>query len=137
MVDQEEYSIYIQANTLGLASYYLSPNKPSYIYYFNTNWQLDDGTSPPEKKYFINQSYNYETRQFSGTILWEPVTFYNDYKWEYIMTFSEDFNSIEGGNCTRYNNNGTETINYGTHLIYFKYNEYNAFNSIINDQQLE
>jgi hypothetical protein len=67
---------------------------------------LDDGTLPPEKKYFINPQFDIQSRVFEGTILWSEVSFNNSNKWVYKMIFSEDFKIIDGGHCRIQNNNG-------------------------------
>jgi hypothetical protein len=94
--------VFMQAKTVGLASYhFLYENNTfrPYIGYHNAHptWKLENGTSPPIRKYFENPSYNTTTRRFTGTITWQPVKFHGDAKWEYEFTFTPDFLHISHG----------------------------------------
>ena len=102
--------VYAQQNTVGLASYHFDgflegSGDKAYISYANahSSWNLDNGQSPPAKKYFENAHYDRKTQTFSGTINWSPTTFNGDQKWVYKMIFSHDFNTIQGGYTIRYN----------------------------------
>ena len=88
--------VYVQNNRVGLASYHFLGQDEgdkdeielphAYISYKNAPaiWTLDDNTPPPAKKYFIEGKYMRSTRTFTGQILWQPVTFSSDSKWEYV-----------------------------------------------------
>ena len=70
-----------------------------YINYSNApnSWKLSNGLKPPAEKYFENPEYDETSRTFKGSIDWAPNTFGGDSKWDYTMTFSEDFKIIESG----------------------------------------
>ena len=102
---------YVQGNKYGLASYRFEPfsdkfpfNKGSHIIYENipANWRLSNGFAPPQKKYFQDQVWIPECRTFKGTIDWSPNTFGHSAKWRYVMIFSRDLKTIEGGFCQRF-----------------------------------
>ena len=93
-----ENKVFIQGNTVGLASYHFYEFNP-HISYSNIpgNWKLDNGEMPPHEKPFQNYQYDSDTRTFTGDILWEDATFKGDAKWKYTMIFDEDFTTIPGG----------------------------------------
>lgn len=95
--------VYIQGGTEGLASYHFSEEE-SYISYSAAppSWRLDDGSTPPVKKPFLNSTYDPTIRTFRAIIDWSSVNFAGDAKWIYRMVFSEDFTIIEGGEVLTY-----------------------------------
>ena len=113
--------IYVQGNTIGLASYHFQEEE-SYISYSAAPpfWRLDDGSSPPVRKPFENSSYDPLTRTFNAVVHWSPVTFHGDLKWNYRIVFSEDFMTISGGEVTAYQNKNvpSDVHVYGQHLVY-------------------
>ena len=94
-----------------------------YISYANapTDWTLGDGSPPPDKKPFLNPTYDAATRTFTGNIEWAPSTFGGDARWEYQMVFSEDFSSICGGGVRSFNPSGalTRTIPFSQSFLPF------------------
>ena len=121
-------SIYVQGGTKGVASYHFSEEE-SYISYSAAPpiWQLDDGSSPPEKKPFEDISYDPLTRMFKGVVNWTPVSFHGDSKWVYRIIFSEDFLEIEGGEVTAYNTEGNKQNDvhiFAYHLFYNRFLDY-------------
>lgn len=117
---------YVQGFTLGLASYHFESIENSYISYESPlcqNWpELDDGSRPAEKKYFVDPKYDTLTRKFTGNIDWSPTSWRNDNLWKYTMFFSEDFMKIESGHCQAFDKNGEPTNEhiFGVNLIYFR-----------------
>ena len=113
--------IYVQGKLLGIASYWFDEKlDQSYIYYDSKQipWSLDDGTKPPERKYFENVSYDSETQVFNGTINW-PIPFYQSTKWIYRIRFSLDFTYLESGSVYSYNGSLLEdTKHYEQQLFY-------------------
>uniref|UniRef100_A0A7M5UV84 RING-type domain-containing protein n=1 Tax=Clytia hemisphaerica TaxID=252671 RepID=A0A7M5UV84_9CNID len=94
-------SVYIQCDTIGLASYHFGTLSNPYISYESPEsdeWELDDGSRPCQKKYFEHHHYDQESRTFTGNIDWTPTKFYGEALWKYTMIFSEDFLTIESGN---------------------------------------
>ena len=86
----------------GFASYHLSNNQGCYIDYtglpYGMVWKLDDGRIIPERKYFKNVVFDAKTRTFSGVIEFdEDAMFIGHTRWDYTMTFSEDWKKIVGG----------------------------------------
>jgi len=95
-----------------MASYHFE-DKP-YISYANvpSNWRLDDGSAPPEKKYFENPSYDVATRTFTGTVSWGEVPFAGMVSWKYTMVFRGDFGAIESGTLLTTYDDGSEDTSY-------------------------
>ncbi len=81
---------------LGVASYHFDTLEQTYISYAAAlpEWRLDDGSAPPERKYFEETSYDGATRTFRGIIRWEPVPFNGASRWEYEMVPSEHSNRL-------------------------------------------
>ena len=120
--------IFVQGNTVGLASYHFETGSP-YISYASAppTWKMDDGSSPPSKKYFEDWSYDAETRTFTGDITWSPVAFAGRNRWEYKMVIDEEFTQIESGTVDVYEPSGVESQHkFGVHLNY-------SFHSTIGD----
>lgn len=92
---------FMQAGMLGLASYHFPASEiaGSYISYEAAppSWTLENGSPPPKQKPFLDPRYDEETRTFTGWIDWSDSPFGGDARWEYTMTFSDDFQSIAGG----------------------------------------
>ena len=67
-------------------------------------WRLVDGSRPPAKKYFDNESYDKDTRRFRGTINWGDTPFKSKLtvRWVYDFVFTENFNKIESGTIYEY-----------------------------------
>merc|ERR1719238_1609018 len=84
--------IFVQRGGLGLASYHFDAPDDCYISYAEApaNWRLADGTPPPDKKPWVEHSYDPDTFTFRGVITWSP-TFSGMDRWEYEIVFSEDF----------------------------------------------
>ena len=95
--------VYVQAGTVGLASYHFSPEE-SYICYSAapTTWRLDDGAPPPVRKPFLNATYDSSSRTFRAVVDWSEVNFGGDAEWIYRMVFSEEFSTIERGEVVSY-----------------------------------
>merc|ERR1712119_1302 len=111
--------IYVQGMQEGLASYHLSENAGCWISYSNCPWTLDDGSKPPEKKFFTNENFNIAERTFSGTIEWGSTPFGGDKQWVYNFTLAEDYQTIESGTVdTTSTSDVTRTINFNIHLFY-------------------
>ena len=114
---------------VGLASYHfafpLSANNGhggSYIAYHNAPsfWHLENKDELPEKKYFLNPSYNEDERIFTGLIDWSNNKFENSSFIEYEMVFSEDFKNIVGGEINFKNENNNIIKTY-EHLATHRY----------------
>ena len=60
-------------------------------------WRSDDGSAPPKIKRFAEPAYDSSTRTFTGTIHWTPATFNGSARWDYTLTFAEDYTSIDDG----------------------------------------
>jgi len=107
---------YVQGGRLGVASYHfprieqsaLGADDGPYISYASPlpGWRLDDGNMPPERKPFVNPTYDAASRTFRGTIRWEPTTFGGDSVWEYEMVFADDFGVIDNGVVTAFGRDG-------------------------------
>jgi len=79
-------------NRVGLASYHFELDGP-YISYEDIpdNWRLDDGSPPPENKYFMDPYYDEQNRRFTGWIDWSDNPFHGNIRWDYMIVFSEDW----------------------------------------------
>lgn len=101
--------VYVQSNTVGLASYHFSEEE-SYISYSTAppSWRLDNGTPPPIKKPFLNSFYDGSSRTFRAVVDWSDVNFHGDAEWIYRMVFSEDFTCIERGEVISYDARGVK-----------------------------
>ena len=79
--------VYLQDGSIGIASYHFDSPTECYISYANapSDWKLDDGSSPPKKKYFENASYDEKTKVFRGVIIWKPAKFNGEETWTYEM----------------------------------------------------
>ena len=119
-------SIYVQGGTNGLASYHFDSEDDCYISYASpecSHWpDLEDGTRPPVKKNFVNYSFDLAERIFTGEIYWTPVAWNGDKRWCYTMKFSEDFDTIESGQCITYNmvedGDQNRIHRFGVQLVY-------------------
>ena len=69
-------STYLQGGKPGVAAYHFDAEADCYISYEHAppGWRLDDGSSPPAKKPFLNPKYDPATRTFTGTIEWSEAT---------------------------------------------------------------
>eukprot|EP00733_Pompholyxophrys_punicea_P000374 Pompholyxophrys_punicea_v1_NODE_101_length_3479_cov_7.724007.p2 type:complete len:180 gc:universal NODE_101_length_3479_cov_7.724007:2176-1637(-) len=96
-------SIYVQGDTLGLASYHFEKDS-AYISYESEKcsmWPpLDNGEKPPARKFFQDVEYDEKNRIFRGIIDWSPTTWTGDQIWKYQMIFAEDFSTIECGSLS-------------------------------------
>ena len=99
--------VYVQCNTVGLASYHFS-HEESYISYCAAppTWRLDDGSPPPVKKPFLHSMYDASSRTFRAVVDWSDNNFGGDAEWIYRMVFSEDFMTIEKGEVISYEAGG-------------------------------
>jgi len=114
--------VYIQGDKIGIASYHFTDNGV-YINYENRppNWMLTNGEAPPTHKYFENVTYDAETREFMGEIVWGDISLEpNITKWIYRFQFSEDFNIIKKGTVDHVSTDGLvdHTSVFGEQLIY-------------------
>lgn len=107
-------SVYVQGPMYnffleGIASYHFDAEDDCYISYFNapSEWCLADGSSPPRKKPFTNTSFDADTRTFRGVVSWDPL-FAGAARWEYVITFSDDFSCICGGSMLPYGPDGAK-----------------------------
>ena len=102
-------AVYVQCNTVGLASYHFSEEE-SYISYSAAppNWLLDDGSPPPVKKPFLQTNYDPTSRTFRAVVDWSDINFAGDAEWIYRMVFSEDFTMIERGEVLSYDADGEQ-----------------------------
>jgi hypothetical protein len=98
----------VQGGTLGLASYHFDTPEDCYISYRSApeSWSLDDGNMPPEKKLWVDHSYDQATFTFRGIIEWSPA-FKGSDRWEYEIVFAEDFAGVVGGHVDMRFLNGT------------------------------
>ena len=78
----------------------------SYIMYKNCpdDWRLNSGAKPPERKYWLNPSFDQETLTFTGLIDWSDDPFidhywhpFMDHYWQYTIIFSKDLTEIQKG----------------------------------------
>jgi hypothetical protein len=87
-------------------------------------WKLSDGTPPPDKKEFLNPTYDSERRIFEGTIIWAPQSFGEAKRWDYVMVFDEGFERIvRGVNVQFRDEEGTIEIGrsfFGERLKYWR-----------------
>jgi len=122
--------VYVQGETVGLASYHFPSIENSYISYESPEcliWPpLEDGSRPPPRKYFINPSYNEETKTFKGDIDWSPTKWQGETLWRYIMVFSENLMKIDTGTVEHKNENGaiTHITKFGVALFYLRKNRF-------------
>ena len=108
----------------------------SYISYESAPeaWRLDDGSRPPAQKCFEGAAFDASTRTFTGTIDWcgrdrTGPSFGGDTRWQYSMTFSEDFATICGGRVLGFSAsspNPTSEHVFGRDLHYARYAEEEA-----------
>jgi hypothetical protein len=122
-------SVYLQGGVPGIAAYHFDAPDDCYISYAEAPaaWRLDDGSPMPEKKQFVNPSYDATTRTFTGSIEWGETTTINggDARWEYRLEFSASMNVISGGCKWPSGADGTQRnkITYPTDLIYWRGSE--------------
>lgn len=109
---------------VGVASYHFESENEAFICYNRAkeaNWKLDDGSFPPNRKYFKEIVYDAGSRNFNASVIWE-VAFSHTKRWEYSFTFSEDFAFIDSGTCTMYRKPDDEepamVFRFGTDLKY-------------------
>ena len=89
--------------TLQLGNFHFDADKP-YMNFLDgieqdkEMWMLNDGTQIPEKVPFEDGCFYDETTQtFHGKIYWQPITFRGAHRWEVVLCFTRDFNSIHIG----------------------------------------
>lgn len=90
--------VFVQMGTLGLASYHFESEDNCYISYASAppNWKLEDGTPVPEKKLWVDTSFDLATFTFRGRIDWDPA-FGGSSRWDYTIVFAENFSGVIGG----------------------------------------
>merc|ERR1711977_106855 len=98
--------------TEGLASYHLNTNGPSYCNLTNNPWYFNDGTKVQGWRPFDDCHFDLANREFRGKIPFE-VPMYGCTMWDYDFKLSEDLQTIESGQITYTNTNGT--ISYGAY----------------------
>ena len=122
--------VYIQGHQIGIASYHFT-DEGVYINYENRlpNWRMTNDEAPPNKKYFENVTYDADSRQFMGEIIWGDISLEpNITKWIYRFEFSEDFNIIEKGTVEHISKEGMvhhtsvfgEQLNMGENHWFFE-----------------
>ena len=94
-----------------MASYHFYPEADggSYISYASAPefWKLDNGEMPPEKKPWMDVSYDMETRTFRGKINWAPNSFEGKSMMEFRLVFDEGFTMVmEESALTAYDDKG-------------------------------
>jgi len=91
----------------GIASYHFDSLDDCYISYANapSEWRLGDGSAPPIKKHFCNTSYDERTKTFRGSVEWDPP-FDGASRWEYTITFADDFSRVRDGSMQPYSATG-------------------------------
>jgi len=100
--------VFVQSGTLGVASYHFDAPDNCYISYASApaSWTLSDGSRPPQKKHWVDHSYDETTLTFRGIIEWSP-TFSGMDRWEYEIGFAEDFACVVGGQVEMRYSSGT------------------------------
>lgn len=100
--------IFIQMGQLGLASYHFESEDNCYISYATVpdSWTLDDGSKVPEKKPWVDKSFDAATFTFRGGIDWDPA-FNRDSRWDYTIHFTENFSGVIGGRVVTTRLDGT------------------------------
>ncbi len=121
--------VFVQSDTVGLASYHFDAGDDVTIDYSNApnGWHLDDGEPFPAKKPFVDMSFDGDLT-FRGTIDWsepEGSTVDGNQTWVYTMIFDEDFETIESGNLLTFDSDGGQTgdLAFGVDLIYARYDD--------------
>lgn len=116
---------YVQDGGVGVASYHFDAEDDVSIHYENfPTCRLDDGRACPARKAFTRLRFDGARRTFFGTIDWsdpERATINRgDQRWEYEMVFSEDGETIEGGQITPFDASGRPRprIRYNVDLAY-------------------
>ena len=121
--------VYVQSGVVGLASYHFEDMGRPYVSYEEApeGWRMDDGTELPLKKFFDEPRWDQSTRTWTGIIDWDPKTMSGDSRWVYNMIFSDDFKTIEGGECRAYGpppgREQRNTLMFGTDLRYSLFDE--------------
>lgn len=96
---------YVQRGLFGFATYHFVSETEAFIHYdaevCRGFYPLDNGAQMPRQKDFHFTQYDSETRTFSGTIFWSPSCM-GDQRWEFTLVFSEDFETICGGEMIRF-----------------------------------
>ena len=113
--------VYVQEGMQeGLVSYHLSETAGCWISYSTSNYLLDNGQKPPEKKYWDNANFNIADRSFYGIIDFRETPIFNGMvHWIYNFTLAEDYQTIESGSCHYTYENGKEgTMYFNKHLFY-------------------
>ena len=67
---------------------------------------LDNDKPLPEKKIFVNDSYDHATRTFTGTIDWSPTSFEGACREEYVIVFEDDLGASASGQVRTYAKDG-------------------------------
>ncbi|CAL1128626.1 unnamed protein product [Cladocopium goreaui] len=58
---------------------------------------LDNGSLPPDKKFFEKTFWHQGSRTFHGELIWSPCTWYGSERWRIVMQFSEDLAFVTTG----------------------------------------
>jgi hypothetical protein len=96
--DNKITHVYIRNNTVGDFSYHLSENGGSFIYMKNvSSKQADNGSFLPDKITFVDAKLDMKSRIFTGTIPLDDYPIQRSVVWKYVMEFSEDWSTIQGG----------------------------------------
>lgn len=114
--------VFVQRGGEGISSYHFDDIDNIYINF--SKWRpafvLDCLKKVPDRKIFIETSFDLESRTFCGTIDWYPSTFGNNAKWVYEMKFSNDYKLISSGCVKTYHASGklSAVILFGHDLHY-------------------
>merc|ERR1712087_60766 len=94
-------STFLQEHIEGVAAYHFQEDGSAFISYESplcAHWpHLEDGSSPPPRKEFIETSFDQAARVFCGTIDWSPTCWQGDRIWRYRMVFSSDLSTMMRG----------------------------------------
>lgn len=116
-------SIYVQDNTVGLASYHFEADDRIYINWNQFPGMRFDNKKKAKTKHFSKVGYDRESRKFTGVLDFsfpERTTMHGEKQWVYEFTFSDDFETISHGTVTRLDNLGRvmHISRYGKTLHY-------------------
>ena len=96
---------------VGDASYHFISEENIFINWKHAEengWKFDNGNFFPEKKLFINTSFDPETRTFFGELDFSPDSVEGTTLWKYRMVFSEGYQQIIDGEYSAFNEKGEE-----------------------------
>ena len=98
---------------IGLASYHFVDESQVYINWREFNEYYEDG-SKVTIKYFENISFESSTRTFKGDLFFEKSIPYfgNSKKWNYEMTFNEDYSMVNQGKVEAIDQHAKELVQY-------------------------